>query len=629
REIERELSILHSTWVPVPDAALDYTPGTDQGCEDLRDIPNGLVEAADNCFGTVARYSCDDGYQLTGDPVRVCQGDETWSGAEPHCLLDLNIEKVACGRPPEVNHAVHNGYPDKVTYELGTMLQYECLPDFTATVKTAVRAWCVGGGVWVGPSMTCTHAGCPHLEEPENGWVNQEPTNTVGSRVVFHCNRGYFLSGRAQTTCLTSGSWDSVPPSCEKEIQVKTTRQPALSVMCAPPPELTHATHDEDPERLVFPSGYHVTYTCAHGYRPDGEARAVCSGDGEWIALSLLCSPQSCGFPGDVLNGWRTGYAFTFPHIVNYYCHEGFELQGVGHRVCGAEGEWSGQVPTCKPVTCPTLFAPVYGKMFECNDSYRVLGSKERRCQADRTWTGETTKCQEINCGWPTSFYNGLLIGENTLAGSVIFYSCKVHATFEGDAFQTRCLETGEWSEPPPLCWGQCQVPNVVDADWINRPPNVWVNHNTSVEFRCKTGLRPRDGLRMRCNNGTWTSTAECLPAPCESHPPHVHNGMRVFLGNEHGHKAKYSCFPGYRLYGVNGSYLQCHYGDWVGGRPHCEEHRLVYKCNVGFQLSGAGGATCVNGEWQPPIGDPGKVCVPARHPPAQKLWIPTTNIRA
>ena len=60
--------------------------------------------------------------------------------------------------------------------------------------------------------------------------------------------------------------------------------------------------------------------------------------------------------------------------------------------------------------------------------------------------------------------------------------------------------------------------------------------------------------------------------APCTSSPPHVHNGMRIFVGKGHGFQAKYKCFPGFKLTGMNSSYLMCNYGEWVGGHPHCQE---------------------------------------------------------
>ena len=38
-----------------------------------------------NTFGAVVRYTCNEGYILSGQPERVCQGDGYWSGKPPTC----------------------------------------------------------------------------------------------------------------------------------------------------------------------------------------------------------------------------------------------------------------------------------------------------------------------------------------------------------------------------------------------------------------------------------------------------------------------------------------------------------------------------------------------------------------
>ena len=68
----------------------------------------------------------------------------------------------------------------------------------------------------------------------------------------------------------------------------------------------------------------------------------------------MLFPARSCGFPGDIDNGWRTGYAFTFPNVVNYFCHDGFDLNGQKNRTCQADGKWSGIKPICERELCFT-----------------------------------------------------------------------------------------------------------------------------------------------------------------------------------------------------------------------------------------------------------------------------------
>ncbi|XP_052789472.1 protein lev-9-like isoform X4 [Mya arenaria] len=637
-------------------------------CVVLNHIPNGLVDMRpNNKFGAVAQYACNEGYKLRGDPARVCQGDEQWSGTEPQCFQDLT-EKVICSAPPEIPNAVHNGFIDQNAFEIGKMLQYECLPDFQMNRDGVTRAWCVKSGEWVGPTMTCTRKGawCPRLQDIDNGWVEQDTTTSQGGIARYTCKLGYFLAGRNQRTCLSSGEWDGVTPSCEK-------------VTCKRPPKLDHAAHDGDPAQEMYPSGGQLLYTCAYGYHPDGNPQVMCNGEGNWVGLTLTCTPKSCGYPGEIDKGHRIGFVFTFPNKVTYQCMEGYTLQGENYKMCQADGTWSGKTPTCEPVRCPTLKAPVFGRMygtgndygavirFECEDKYKVMGSTERRCQADRSWSGELTRCEEINCGWPTPFYNGYLIGHDTSVGGTLFFSCKIHATFEGTAFQTRCLETGEWSDPPPMCWSQCQIPVIPNATLEGGRPLTYVNHKTVIQFQCKGGLVANGGTGMKCDNGTWSVTPECAPAPCMQPPPHVHNGMRVFMGQDHGLRAKYVCFAGYMLTGMNSTYLMCNFGQWEGGRPHCEEFfcpnpynvtgdilhgtinkkvdkgrfsfkkymytirhgdRIEFQCDAGYRVDGHAGATCVDGQWQPPLGNGSSICIPAVHPPFRHLWEPIDNLR-
>ena len=64
-------------------------------------------------------------------------------------------ETNECTEPPLVNNAHHDRDPSQTMFALGTMLQYDCLTGFTMMRDGVQRAWCVVGGFWVGPNMTC------------------------------------------------------------------------------------------------------------------------------------------------------------------------------------------------------------------------------------------------------------------------------------------------------------------------------------------------------------------------------------------------------------------------------------------------------------------------------------------
>ncbi|XP_041370822.1 protein lev-9-like isoform X2 [Gigantopelta aegis] len=632
-------------------------------CQELgKTIPNGRIEIIPfNQFGAVAKYYCNDGYTLFGLPARVCQGDETWSGDPPVCRLNHDaIEKHECGAPPFVNNAFHNGQGVHGTYPLGSMLQYQCNEGYTARKDRVDRAWCVGGGVWVGPNMTCDNPGCPILPEIAHGSA-QIISNHINGTARYYCDQGYHLAGRSIRKCLENGTWGGMTPTCEE-------------VVCGWPPAVEHATHDNDPDQAQFPAGTQLIYTCAFGYYREGIPRSMCSGaEGTWIGPRMSCKARDCGSPGEIQNGWRDpGYRFTYPSRVTYHCHEGYELIGKSYRDCLASGDWSETLPTCIPIDCPELGPPLHGTMigsgtmygsvirFVCNDGFKVVGSSERRCQSDRTWSGQDAVCEEINCGVPGPIWNGYLDGHRTTVGAVYFYRCHTRTKFKGASFSTQCLENGQWSYPPPLCMGQCQVPAILNGTLLIGREGVWVDDSTVVNYECKNGLVLNDTAPVSCNNGTWTVIPRCVPAPCKGPPPNIQNGHRVFFGLRHGDKSRYFCMEGYRLH-HNSKYLSCQYGAWSGPRPYCEENfcpnpgeitngkvykkghvgkflfrnfivtikhgdRLEYECHRGYKLKGPKGAACVNGKWSP---DESPKCVKSRHPIFHKLWRPAEEEEA
>ena len=60
-----------------------------------------------------------------------------------------------CSSPPIVHHAHHTGSGGGRSFELGTNIRYQCDAGYTPRKDSVDRAWCVGGGIWVGPNMTC------------------------------------------------------------------------------------------------------------------------------------------------------------------------------------------------------------------------------------------------------------------------------------------------------------------------------------------------------------------------------------------------------------------------------------------------------------------------------------------
>ena len=54
-------------------------------CRALPDPLNGTVMWDGLTPGSVATYSCDEGFELNGVRTRTCQNDGTWSDDAPTC----------------------------------------------------------------------------------------------------------------------------------------------------------------------------------------------------------------------------------------------------------------------------------------------------------------------------------------------------------------------------------------------------------------------------------------------------------------------------------------------------------------------------------------------------------------
>ena len=61
-------------------------------CPVLAAPANGQVDATVRDFGSVATYSCNDGFALNGEATRTC-GDGEWTGEAPTCerMICVNI----------------------------------------------------------------------------------------------------------------------------------------------------------------------------------------------------------------------------------------------------------------------------------------------------------------------------------------------------------------------------------------------------------------------------------------------------------------------------------------------------------------------------------------------------------
>ena len=78
------ISMLPSSVGPFP-VPFKYALSAAVDCGSLGNPGNGVVSFTNSTYNSVATYSCNTGYTLTGDDTRTCQSSGLWSGSEPTC----------------------------------------------------------------------------------------------------------------------------------------------------------------------------------------------------------------------------------------------------------------------------------------------------------------------------------------------------------------------------------------------------------------------------------------------------------------------------------------------------------------------------------------------------------------
>lgn len=95
------------------------------------------------------------------------------------------------------------------------------------------------------------------------------------STVIYKCNEGYEMIGRAMLTCDIDERWNGPPPRCEP-------------IACDDLPEVNENA------RIVSINGTteygaKAEIVCPNGFKPDGPRFISCLSTGQWSAPLLPC----------------------------------------------------------------------------------------------------------------------------------------------------------------------------------------------------------------------------------------------------------------------------------------------------------------------------------------------------
>ncbi|XP_064382164.1 sushi, von Willebrand factor type A, EGF and pentraxin domain-containing protein 1-like isoform X2 [Halichondria panicea] len=401
-------------------------------CPKLTPPAYGAVNDGNNRAGTKAVYTCNDGFEISGQSSRKCQLDSTWSGKAPTCIL------IKC---PNLEDP-ENGFVDDGDNLAGTIAKYTC--DYGFKLVGSSKRLCQNYGSWAGEAPICEQIKCPALKDPENGSVN-DGDNLPGTIAKYTCDYGFRLVGSSKRLCQNYGSWAGEAPICE---QIKC---PALKDL-----ENGSVDNGDNLPRTI------AKYTCDYGFRLVGSSKRLCQKYGSWAGEAPICEQIECPALKDPENGSVDDGDNLPGTVAKYTCDYGFRLVGFSKRLCQKDGSWAGEVPICKAIICPKLDDPEDGQVtvtgltpsstaeYSCNKGFTLFGTA-RTCQDNGEWSGKAPICKRVDCGRPPKPSYGSVKFWTTTPRSKAFYGCFNGYQLSGYAVRF-CQGNGYWSGRTPSC---------------------------------------------------------------------------------------------------------------------------------------------------------------------------------
>ncbi|XP_071948695.1 CUB and sushi domain-containing protein 1-like [Antedon mediterranea] len=359
----------------------------------------------------------------------------------------------------------------------------------------------------------------------------------------------------------------------------------------------------------------------------------------------LLLTAVMCPVLDPPMHGVIVTQGSSYNDVIEFDCNTGYNLQGSRQRTCQQDGQWSGELTTCNPVTCPVLDPPMHGVIvtqgslyndvieFDCNTGYNLQGSRQRTCQQDGQWSGELTTCNPVMCPVLDPPMHGVIVTQGSSYNDVIEFDCNTGYNLQGSRQRT-CQQDGQWS-------GELTTCNPVMCPVLDPPMHGVIvtqgsSYNDVIEFDCNTGYNLQGSRQRTCQqDGQWSGELTiCIihsnQSPCVV--PRPQTDVIILSGGdiidpfvirqvEHGRRLEFRCGDPQTYILISESESVCTNAVWSHtSSPRCvircpeisalENGNIVgdkfyrnqwveFTCDEGFNLKGSRRRRCNStGEW-------------------------------
>ncbi|XP_022108062.1 sushi, von Willebrand factor type A, EGF and pentraxin domain-containing protein 1-like [Acanthaster planci] len=455
-------------------------------------------------YGSVCSISCDVGYTLSDGSQEVtveCVKNTAsstvgyWQGPVVECVPNM------CQVPAIPNGYISGCSDQEVEYQSSCM--FVCNPGYrdNRTSLSWTNGTCLADGNWTRVPPVCEAVVCPTLPSLDHGTVQPSECFTqhelpYNTQCIFTCNEGFSLNGPHSKVCTAQGVWsDASPVSCSDYQSPAFTKPCPIYISEIASPKMKQAVVYFDKPDAIDNSGNVTVRRSERSQNPSlasGSSFPKGTTHVEYIATDAAMNRRQCDVYVTVhvrhchkLRAPASGSLIQCPSNIygatcSFACKEGYNLTGSSKRTCerknitladqssGSDNfqvEWTGEHPTCSPVTCPALddrpFPAIrsslcsksppdtepFGKTcnWYCPYGYHGVGSPKSKCLANSTWDVVDFSCEERSCP-PLDPPAGMEITPSSCLSSPKF----------NDNCDLKCSQSGYRVDPPSYDFIRC-----------------------------------------------------------------------------------------------------------------------------------------------------------------------------
>ncbi|XP_048117223.1 beta-2-glycoprotein 1-like isoform X1 [Alosa alosa] len=169
-------------------------------------------------FSALLEVRCLPGYTMSNGldaAIRRCQGDRQWSGDEPVCTALPSPPPFVVDAGPVLSCELQEPDVSLVIVEgeaaVGASVRYSCPTGYVLFGNS--ENFCHSNQTWHYPHPICQRMFCPPPAEVENGYLVavQRKEYDVGDTIYYLCKKTFSLDGPNRVTCLSNGTWSTIP----------------------------------------------------------------------------------------------------------------------------------------------------------------------------------------------------------------------------------------------------------------------------------------------------------------------------------------------------------------------------------------------------------------------------------